>query len=154
MRILWCCAMHHTVAVELVDGDVRKILTRHTQCANTCCVHVHSYNYIIKLDLSPLPFKFILTWMDTIPYMIHDTMHVIPYTHAVVMLYTSIINCTGIVVWLYCTYLIIYACNMSGKVPSEPQLNGVLQISGCDSVLDTVRNSRYDLKSLVHRIYD
>ena len=33
--------------------------------------------------------------------------------------------------------------NMPGKVPSEPQQNGVLQILVCGSVLDTVRNARW-----------
>ena len=32
-----------------------------------------------------------------------------------------------------------------GKVPSESQQNGVLQILGCDVDLDVVRNSRYTI---------
>ena len=33
--------------------------------------------------------------------------------------------------------------NMPGKVPSEPQQNGVLKILVCGSVLDTVRKTRW-----------
>ena len=32
--------------------------------------------------------------------------------------------------------------NVTGKVPSENTRNGVLQILGCNAILDTVRNSR------------